>query len=159
MSRMKARKESRIEAASVLERFRAMAKTYVPRDPNGWVYTDEWVDACDEHGVFDGKTIAVMVRNYKRDQVRRMLRQCNESPGEEWVNLARLTAEGKPDNAYKQLMMFDTGDVNQLLRDRLRRAKKWIDEAVRFAKYFLPQFGPQILDPFPDLKQLMFPNT
>lgn len=128
----------------------------VVRSVDGWMSIDAFLALCDEHGVFDDDAQAAMVAQYKKAEIRKMLRRMGRQRaaaelGEqiEWVNLIVQTPDGKSQQVYKQLQLFDEGDFVQVIRERMGRVQYWRDEVDRLVQLAIARFGPRIQDMLP----------
>ncbi len=125
----------------------------VVRNVKGWMNIDGFATLCDQHGVFDDDAQAAMVAQYKKAEIRKMLRRMGREPaaGElseqlEWVNLIVRTPEGNRQQVYKQLRLFDEGDFVQVIRERMNRVQYWRAEVDRLVLLAVARFGPRIKD-------------
>lgn len=127
----------------------------VVRSVNNWMTIDEFLALCDDHAVFDDDAQAAMVRNYKKAEIRKMLRRMAKHPpadtGDkiEWVNLIIQTPDGRSQQVYKQLALFDAGDFVQVIRERMSRVDYWRKEVDRLVQVAVDRFGPRIQDMLP----------
>ena len=128
----------------------------VVRGVDGWMSIDEFLSLCDQHGVFDEEAQAAMVAQYKKAEIRKMLRRMGrqraaDELGEkiERVNLIIQTPEGRNQQVYKQLRLFDEGDFVQVIRERMSRVRYWQAEVERLVQLAEAKFGPRIRDLLP----------
>jgi len=126
------------------------------RDLDGWMNIDQFLALCDDHGVFDEQAQAEMITNYKKAEIRKMLRRMAKHPPAdlkdekiEWVNLIIQTPDGRSQQVYKQLALFDAGDFVQVVRERMSRVKYWQAEVQRLVDVAVDRFGPRIRDMLP----------
>jgi hypothetical protein len=125
---------------------------------DGWMSIDEFLGLCDEHEVFDDAAQAEMVTQFKKAEIRKMLRRMAKHPPAgggamvrkiEWVNLIIQTADGRAQNVYKQLDLFDAGDFVQVIRERMSRVSYWNSEVQRLVTVAVEKFGARIQDMLP----------
>lgn len=123
---------------------------------NDWMSIDEFLGLCEQHDVFDYETQAAMVTQYKKAEIRKMLRRMGRqrSAAElgvqiEWVNLIIQTPQGGTHQVYKQLQLFDEGDFVQVIRERMSRVRYWQAEVDRLVRLAVAKFGPRIQDMLP----------
>jgi hypothetical protein len=128
----------------------------IVREVDGWMNIDQFLALCDEHGVFDAQAQAEMVTNYKKAEIRKMLRRMAKHSADdgmgkkcEWVNLIIQTPDGHSQQVYKQLALFDAGDFVQVVRERMSRVKYWQAEVQRLVELAVARFGPRIQDMLP----------
>lgn len=126
----------------------------VVRSVDGWMDIEAFLALCDEHGVFDNAAQAAMVAQYKKAEIRKMLRRMGRSAEElgeqiEWVNLIIQTPEGRSQQVYKQLRLFDEGDFVQVVRERMGRVRYWQAEVDRLVQLAVTKFGSRIRDLLP----------
>lgn len=125
----------------------------VVRGVDGWMSINGFLELCDGHGVFDAEAQAAKVARFKKAEIRRMLRRMGKKHAAqeigqqiEWVNLIIQTPQGKTQQVYKQLCLFDEGDFVQVVRERMSRVNYWQAEVQRFVDLARVKFGPRIQD-------------
>jgi hypothetical protein len=123
---------------------RTLARVAAERDLE-FSTIDELCDIADEHDLWGEEIEARATRLYKKSLIRSIVRKPHEDEDGnviEWVGIVKKdAATGREAPFYKQIEMFDEDDTEYVIRDRVRRAGKFIEEAIRFRDLGVSKFG------------------
>lgn len=127
----------------------------VVRRLRSWHTINDIYGLCEKHSVFADADIEELVKRQKKAQIRRMLRQIGRTDTSgadaeevEWINLIRQTAEGRQEQVYKQLSLFDENDFVQVIQERRSRVEFWQSEVDRLIRIAVDRFGPRFKQDF-----------
>lgn len=112
---------------------------------HGWASIDELVDVCDEAGFWSCEFTAEAEQKAKKAVIRQIIKSIKgDDNAPEWASVVVTDEEGKTKRIYKQEMLFDVDDYQQVVDYHTDRARYHRDTAKAYARRCKEKLGVQL---------------